>query len=221
MHRRYKTEAIHDTIVPTINTSLQKNSNLGDLEEGLPPRPLLLLHPPSSSPPAQARPALSSNHGVSRLLLHRPTIPRDHPRSIFNGLISKVTLLMIQPFPFLSSPFLPFLSFFFFNQQHGRTKWHTRVARKATSTLLAGRRCNNARIGLGPVRADTSARGTPADRLGNETSTTASGPAYIRAIVPVLIRAIVRAVVRYIVHACGRGLEIQGRSRSYPSRILV
>ena len=105
-------------------------------------------------------------------------------------------------------PFIELFSFFFFyrNGQHESTGRHTRVAREVTSTLSAGRRCNNARIGLGPLRADCSARGTPAGRLAN-----APGPRSCRETTVTAARAIAwtrRAIVRGV---SGRSRGLQGR----------
>ena len=133
------------------------------------------------------------------------TTPPDHPRSFFNGPTTP-TLYMVQPFFPSFYLFIFFFFFFYLNGQHESTGRHTRVAREVTSTLSAGRRCNNARIGLGPLRADCSARGTPAGRLAN-----APGPRSCRETTVTAARAIAWTR-RAIVHGVsGRSRGLQGR----------
>lgn len=77
-------------------------------------------------------------------IIHRTL--KDHPRSVFK--VVSVALYIIH-------------------RVLVNTDTRLREGCAQSSTLLAGRRCNNARIGLGPLGSDASARGTPVVRYGN------------------------------------------------------
>lgn len=161
-----------------------KGSNLGDLEKGLPPWPLILLHPRPFSARCQHEWSFSGRRETSLSL----STDYNSSRS------STIDFQWIKDASTVHDSAVLFV-FCFLDEQHESTGRYTRVARKATSTLLAGRRCNNARIGLGPYRADSSAHGTPADRLGNAPNlviTTTDPRSCYEAIVTV-VRGIVRS----------------------------